>query len=87
MSGKLQTVKLSTSKCKLGHVNNTKANNRVEKWLHSALTLAIGGCDLQCNNLRYPQIRRLGDPEIKDEINLLYLWESNRYFSVIQSCD
>jgi len=78
MPSKLQTVELFTSKCKLGPVNNTKANNRVEKWLHSALNLAIYGCDTQGNNLRYPQIRSLGGPESEDEINLLSLWEPNR---------
>ena len=66
MPSKLQTVQLSTSKCKLGPVNNTKANNRVEKWLHSALTLAINRGDLQGNNPRYPRVRRLGGPESKN---------------------
>ena len=87
MPSKLQTVRLSTSKRKLGPVNNMKANNRVEKWLHSALTLAIGGCDPQGNNPRYPRISMLGGPESKDETNLMSLWESNRYFSVVQNCD
>jgi hypothetical protein len=66
MPSKLQTVQLSTSKCKLGPVNNTKANNRAEKLATLALTLAIGGGDLQGNNPRYPRVRRLAGTKSKD---------------------
>jgi hypothetical protein len=73
MPSKLQTVQPSTSKAKLGPVINMEAHNRVEKWLHSDLTLAIGGGDPQGNKPRYPRIRRLDGLQSRDEKSLLSL--------------
>jgi hypothetical protein len=84
MPSKLQTVQLSTSKAELGPVNNMKANNRVEKWLHSDLTLAIGGGEPQGKKPSTHGLEGWAVTKIEMRKISCPSWESNYYLSVVQ---